>query len=408
MRAQSPIRLLAAEKTLIAQLKQVGAKEAAEKLAAVGLPTRRVEAYHYTDLKALIKAVPELSGGAEPAGAPGLAVPGAFCLVMANGQVPQNTSPPAGLVVSSEPGSPLGARDDVLVSLNRALVGQRLKLRFENALEQVIVVDRRVEGNPAHAAGALEVELAAGAGATVLEVFSGTEVAHLGNQATSVLLGEGAQLTHVSVNLASRAASHFHTIEYDIGAAAKLRTLAINSGSALSRTRIFALFNGENAHGDFSGLNLVDADQHCDITLDVTHKVANTSSSELYKTVARNRGKAVFQGRIVVERKAQKTDAKMMTQGLMLSGGAQILCKPELEIFADDVQCGHGATCGEPDADALFYLMSRGIGRDQAAAMLIRAFIGELLDPITDPHLNEALSTIVESWLANKEENQLK
>ncbi len=406
MANHQPIRLLAAEKTLIAQLDALGAKEAAEKLAATGLPTRRVEAYHYTDLKALIKAVPELAGNDISDAAPKLNVPGAFSLVMANGLVPENISPPAGLVVSKEHGSPLSERDDILVSLNRAFVRERLKLRFEDALDQVIIVDRRIEGNPAHAAGALEVELAKGARATVLEVFSGNEAAHLGNHATRVLLGEGAQLTHVSVNLTSRAASHFHTIEYDIGAAAKLRTLAINSGAALSRTRIFALFDGEGAHGDFSGLNLVDADQHCDITLDVTHAVANTSSSELYKSVARNRAKAVFQGRIVVARKAQKTDAKMMTQGLMLSEGAQILCKPELEIFADDVQCGHGATCGELDAQHMFYLMSRGIKRADAAAILIRAFICELLDPIAEIELKQALSAIFEDWLASGRGNK--
>jgi len=406
MRAQSSTRLLAAEKTLVAQLEEAGAAKAAEKLARTGLPTRRVEAYHYTDLKSLIKIVPELAGSVEQSGVSKLVVPGAFHLLMVNGQIQKHQKAPVGLVVSGAPGSPLSERDDVLVMLNRALVTQRLKLRVEGALERVIVVDREINGNPAHVAGALEVELAPGASATVLEVFCGTEAAHLGNQATRVVLGAGAQLTHISVNLTSLLASHFHTVEYDIGAAVNLRTLGINLGANLSRTQIFARFDGEGAHSDFSGLSLVDEGQHCDVTLDVTHAVASTSSRQTYKTVARNRAKAVFQGRIVVTGKAQKTDAKMMAQGLMLSEGAQILFKPELEIFADDVQCGHGATCGEPDAAQLFYLMSRGIGRDQAAAILIRAFIQELLDPIADPHLNAALGTIVESWLASGRGNK--
>jgi len=404
---QSPARLLAAEKTLIDQLNAVGAARAAKKLAKTGLPTRRVEAYHYTDLKNLIKLVPELAGGAEQSGAPKLDLAGAFLLAMSNGRVPQAANPPAGLVVSSERGSPLSARDDVLVELNRALVGERLKLSFQAGVEQVIVVDRSISGgNSCHVAGALELELGPKASATVLEVFSGSMAAHLGNHATRIKLGEGARLTHVSVNLVSRQASHFHSVEYDIAASANLRTLAINSGSILSRTQIFASFDGEGAHGDFSGLSLVDEGQHSDITLDVTHKVANTSSSETYKAVARNRGKAVFQGRIVVARKAQKTDAKMMSQGLMLTEGAQILCKPELEIFADDVQCGHGATCGELDASHMFYLMSRGIARPDASAILIRAFICELLDPIAQLEINQALSTIIENWLASGRENK--
>ncbi|VAW20059.1 Iron-sulfur cluster assembly protein SufD [hydrothermal vent metagenome] len=406
MTSQNPTRLLAAEKTMISQLNALGAIKAAEKLARTGLPTRRVEAYHYTDLKALIKTVPQLAASAEPSGAPALDLADAFHLLMINGHPAKNMNPPAGLDVSLEAGSPLSERDDVLVLLNRSLVEQRLKLGFNGEIDQVILVDRRSLGNSAHCAGALEIELADGASACVVEVFSGTDEAHLGNQATRVTLGKGARLTHIVANLSAAAASHFHTIEYDIAAAANLRSLAVNSGSVLSRTQIFALFDGEDAHGDFSGLNLVDDGQHCDITLDVTHALANTSSSELYKSVARNRAKAVFQGRIVVAKKAQKTDAKMMAQGLMLSEGAQILCKPELEIFADDVQCGHGATCGELDAGHMFYLMSRGIGRSEAAAILIRAFIYELFDPIAEAEIKQALGNIVENWLDQQTGNK--
>jgi len=269
---QSPIKLLTAEKTLIAQLNKAGAAKAAQKLAQTGLPTRRVEAYHYTDLKSLIKAVPELAaaagdgGGAEPSGAPGLHLPAAFSLVTRNARVPQNATPPAGLVVSSEAGSPLSERDDVLVLLNRALVGERLRLKLTGDVDEVIVVDHRTGGGASHVSGALEVELDPGAGATVVEVFSGSEGAHLGNNATRVRLGEGARLNHIVVDLSSLAASHFHTIEYDIGAGAGLYTLEVNSGSKLSRTQIFARFDGEGGHGDFTGLNLVDEGQHCDIT----------------------------------------------------------------------------------------------------------------------------------------------
>src|SRR5699024_6823001 len=138
----------------------------------------------------------------------------------------------------------------------------------------------------------------------------------------------------------------------------------------------------EGAHGDFYGLNLVDDGQRRDITLDVTHGVAHTTSTELYKQIARGRGKAVFQGRNNVAQDAQKTDAKMMMQGLMLSDEAEIRTKPELEIFADDVVCGHGATCGDLDENWLFYLMSRGISRTDAETMLIRAFLEEVVEAV--------------------------
>jgi Fe-S cluster assembly protein SufD len=121
----------------------------------------------------------------------------------------------------------------------------------------------------------------------------------------------------------------------------------------------------------------------------------------MFKQIARGRSKAVFQGRIVVSRDAQKTDAKMMMQGLMLSDEAEILSKPELEIYADDVVCGHGSTCGELDADWLFYLMSRGIPRTEAETMLVRGFLAEVLDPIKDEALSTVLNGIVDGWLLN-------
>ena len=109
-----------------------------------------------------------------------------------------------------------------------------------------------------------------------------------------------------------------------------------------------------------------------------------------------------MQGRLVVQRDAQKTDAKLMSQGLMLSDEAEILSKPELEIYADDVICGHGSTCGQLDEDHLFYLTSRGIPKAEAETMLVRAFLAELVDPIEDAALNEALTGVIDGWLEGK------
>src|SRR5262249_14518657 len=163
---------------------------------------------------------------------------------------------------------------------------------------------------------------------------------------------------------------------------AKLRTIAIHLGSGLSRFNLFARHEGEGAHGDFTGLNLVTEGQHSDITLEVTHAVPHCTSKPLFKQIARGRSTAAFQGKIVVARDAQKTDAKLMMQGLMLSDEAQIYSKPELEIFADDVVCGHGSTTGALDEESMFYLMSRGIPQTVAESMLVRGFIEEVLDPV--------------------------
>jgi Fe-S cluster assembly protein SufD len=213
-------------------------------------------------------------------------------------------------------------------------------------------------------------------------------------------VGKGAELTHILLDLSPTKATNFASAEYHIGAGAKLRTVTIHAGSVLSRINLYARFDGEGSHGDFTGLNLVTEGQHSDLTLELRHAVPHCTSKPLYKQIARGRSTAAFQGKIIVERDAQKTDAKLMMQGLMLSDDAQILSKPELEIFADDVVCGHGSTVGALDEDHMFYLMSRGIPKAAAESMLVRGFLEEVLDPIENEELHEALEGVVVKWLA--------
>ena len=319
--------------------------------------------------------------------------------MIANGVVQSATTAPAGVIVGKAEGGVLSTRDDVLVHLNGALAKESLTLTLENSVDPVIQIDRRAEGEAAHVADSLKIFVADNASAVILETFSGSDAAHVGNHATYLAVGKNAVVTHITVDLSAKATTHFATNEYQLAEGAKLRTLTIHAGAALSRSQVFARFAGEGAHADFTGLNLVEDGQHNDITIDIRHGVANTTSQEMYKQIARGRSKAVFQGKIVVDRDAQKVDAKMMMQGLMLSDEAEILSKPELEIYADDVVCGHGSTCGELDEDSMFYLMSRGIPKAEAETMLVRGFIEEVLDPIEDEELNEALTGIVDGWL---------
>ena len=397
-----PVRLGAAENTLIDQLKSVGADATAERITVAGLPTRRVESYHYTDLKTLLRAIPPLAQAANEASAPALRVPGAYQLMIANGVIQAASTAPAGVIVGKAHGGVLTTRDDVLVHLNGAFAKESLTLTLENSVDPVIQIDRRSEGEAAHVADSLKVFVADGASAVILETFSGSDAAHVGNHATYIALGKGAQVTHITVDLSPRAAAHFASNEYHIGEGAKLRTLVIHAGAGLARTQLFPRYEGAGAHGDITGLNMVVDGQHADITMDASHAVPHTSSQPLFKSIARGRGKAVVQGKLVVARDAQKTDAKFMHQGLMLSDEAEILSKPELEIYADDVVCGHGSTCGKLDEDSMFYLTSRGIPKDEAETMLVRGFIEELLDPVEDEALAEALHGIVDGWLLGK------
>lgn len=402
MRANFPVRLGPAEEALIAQLKSAGADQAADRVTMVGLPTRRVESYHYTDLKTLLRAIPPLATAANEASAPALRIPGAYTLMIANGVIQNASTAPAGVIVGEAAGGVLTLRDDVLVHVNNALANKALSLTLESSVDPVIQIERRIEGEAAHVADALKIFVADGASTTIIETFSGSDAAHVGNHATYIALGKDAVVTHITVDLSARAATHFATNEYHLADGAKLRTLIIHLGSGLARTNVFPRMDGAGAHADITGLNLVSDGQHADITMETQHAVPHTSSQPLFKSISRGKSKAVVQGKLVVARDAQKTDAKFMHQGLMLSDEAEILSKPELEIYADDVVCGHGSTCGKLDEDSLFYLLSRGIPKAEAETMLVRGFIAELLDPIEDSELNEALQGIVDGWLLGR------
>ncbi|ODT49218.1 Fe-S cluster assembly protein SufD [Devosia sp. 63-57] len=399
MRPNFPVRLGSAEETLIAQLKAVGADQVAERITVAGLPTRRVEAYHYTDLKTLLRAVPARGQPANEASAPALRVPGAFNLMVANGVIQNASTAPAGVIVGQAHGGVLTTRDDVIVNIGNALAKTALTLTLEGSVDPVIQIERRIEGEAAHVADALKVFVADGAAATILETFSGSDAAHVGNHASYIALGKNAVLTHITLDLSASGVSHFATNEYHLADGAKLRTLIIHAGASLARTQLFPTLGGAEAHADITGLNLVSDGQHADITMETTHAVPHTSSQPLFKSITRGRSKSVIQGKLIVARDAQKTDAKFMHQGLMLSDDAEILSKPELEIYADDVVCGHGSTCGKLDEDSLFYLLSRGIPKAEAETMLVRGFIAELLDPVEDEALNEALQGVVDGWL---------
>lgn len=396
----APLRLSPAELKLIEQLTAADAPAEAERLSGSGLPTRKVESYHYTDLKMLLRHVPDLVAKAAGVSPPAMRVAGAYQLMIANGVPQESGTAPAGVIVGKVDGPVLSQRDDVLVRLNSGLVKEALRLDLDGSVDPVIQIDRRTEGPASHAPSAAKIYVGDGASAVILETYSGSDEAHVANHATYLALGKDAVATHITVDLSSKASTHFATNEYHLAEGARLRTLVIHAGASLARTQLFPNFEGEGAYADVTGLNLVSEGQHADITMDANHAVPHTSSKPLFKSIARGRSKAVVQGRLVVARDAQKTDAKLMSQGLMLSDEAEILSKPELEIYADDVVCGHGSTCGQLDEDQLFYLMSRGIPKAEAETMLVRAFLAELVDPIEDAALNEALTGVIDGWLA--------
>lgn len=238
-----------------------------------------------------------------------------------------------------------------------------------------------------------------GAELTVVELYlrlAGATPAHV-NAATEIGIGRGAKVRHLMVTRGANI--HVSSAAPTIGPDATYAAFHFTSDSDVVRNQSFPLFAGEGGKLDFSGVMLGIGKSHCDTTLVIDHAVPACESRELFKSVLSDRARAVFQGKVIVRPDAQKTDGKQMAQALMLSEDAEFDSKPELEIYADDVICGHGTTCAEIDPAMMFYLRTRGIPKPQARALLIESFIGEALEKIEDEALREALADMSRSWL---------
>jgi Fe-S cluster assembly protein SufD len=185
-----------------------------------------------------------------------------------------------------------------------------------------------------------------------------------------------------------------------LAADSRYSSQAISLGGALARTDIGVVLEGERAEASLDGLYLVDGNQQVDTHVTVRHASPNCSSHQLYKGVLAGRAKAVFSGRIIVDQDAQKTDARQSNRNLLLSDDAVVNSNPQLEIFADDVRCTHGSSIGQLDEKAVFYLRSRGIGREEAIQLLTLAFAGEILQRVPVVELRERLEKVVAARLA--------
>jgi Fe-S cluster assembly protein SufD len=207
------------------------------------------------------------------------------------------------------------------------------------------------------------------------------------NAVAEFVVGEGAGLDHVRIQRESQTAFHIGHTQYHIGRSGRVSAHAMAFGGLIARTDAVAVLGGEGADCTLNGLYLGDGVQLIDNHTEIDHATAHGTSRELYKGILDGRARGVFNGRIRVRPDAQKTDSKQTNKTLLLADDAQVNTKPQLEIFANDVKCTHGATVGQLDADALFFLRARGIGLEAARGMLIRAFLTDVtnrigLDPL--------------------------
>jgi len=233
----------------------------------------------------------------------------------------------------------------------------------------------------------------AGAQCTIVETYAGTG-RYFTNAVTEIVAAEGAVVDHYKVQREDTGAFHIATMQAHLGRSANFTSHSISLGGLLVRNDVNATLS-EGTDATLNGLYVVNGTQHIDNHLSVDHAKPHGTSHELYKGILDGKAAAVFNGKILVRKDAQKTDAKQTNKNLVLSDEAVIDTKPELQIFADDVRCTHGATIGQLDAESMFYLQSRGIGRQQARSLLTYAFAQDIVDRIKVQSLRDLLERIL-------------
>lgn len=363
--------------------------------AAIERSQRDKEAWKYTSLKALAqtKFVPPAAGlktGRRPH------VPSIFAasferhqMVFVNGVFRPDLSPLNGLPANILSGD--------------AKTGYRLQLAGQTCLitaplELVFLAEDIVQ--PAEIGVQLTVELGVSGRLTLIEHFpsAATDVPLVRANETTIHLAPQAKLVHGKI-MGGGAASYLNRTQVDVASGAYYENFKLIKGGALVRNEIEVALAGEMAQCALNGVMLLRGQEHADTTTHIFHKAPHTMSRETYKSVAAGKSRGVFQGKVTVAPGAQKSDAQQMNRALLLSEQAEIDAKPELEIFADDVKCSHGCAVGDLDHESLFYLRTRGLSEEQARALLIEGFIGDLLDEIRLPEWRDFCRAQIEEWL---------
>ena len=369
---------------------------AAASLRVLGLPGPRDEAWKYTSLRALTETPfhSALTEAGDPPAKPAMPDLGELAeaprLVFAAGRYRADLSRPPAFAFTPFSAAPGFTADEAgaIRTLNTLLAEDGATLHVpenqDGGTLLLISLGSDAHGTPAAFHPRHHITLAKGARLTVIDISTGQGV-YLHNPVTDIDLAEGAVLSHLRLQTESAAAFHLASVHTCIAAGASYDGFTLTLGGKLARAEIHATLAGPGAHAALNAAQILGDHQHGDFTTVVAHAAPHGASRQTVKNVLDGHARAVFQGKIEVARAAQKTDGYQMNQALLLSPHAEIDSKPQLEIYADDVKCSHGATVGELDADQLFYLLSRGIPAGEAKSMLVRAFLTEALDVIAEP-----------------------
>ncbi|HEY7748946.1 MAG TPA: Fe-S cluster assembly protein SufD [Aestuariivirgaceae bacterium] len=401
-------------------------REAYEQFIAKGLPHRRMEDWRWTDLRQIINtAFPPALAPSAPVMDKNLIAQSPFYsivrarLVLVDGLFMPglSTLPASGEVeiasisdmmppwLSGVLGTGSGHADDPILSMNTAFMAGGVGIRIaaaatvETPIEIVSIVTK---GEPRTLAGRVVLVVEDGASAAIIETHLGAPGAYVNSSVTEAFVGANARLDRLKVQLDGEQAIHLANCHVQLKEGAILRDCTVTQGGATTRQQGFITFAGSHADAKIAGAYLLRGKQHCDTRLVVDHRVPNCISREVFKCIIDEAARGIFQGKVIVQRDAQKTDGKQSSHGLLLSPTAEFDAKPELEIYADDVVCGHGATAGDLDEDLVFYLRTRGIPLREARALLVSAFAAEAFEDIAHDQIRDRLEQLSREWLQRR------
>ncbi|NND53570.1 MAG: Fe-S cluster assembly protein SufD [Gammaproteobacteria bacterium] len=384
-----------------------------------GFPTTKQESWKYTNVRRVAETLPGwLNHPVETADAPEgkpLEVENAIRIVLVDGVFAADLSdtaelPPGVLLADlaelqaqspdrlSRLGELANPADSGFVALNGAFAGNGVALLVDDnlTLEQPVFISYRSSQHESVAQPRLLAELGRNASATIVEHYC-SDVHTIVNPVAELFCAAGSQLTYYKLQDEDQRSWHMAAQYAAVAENATLRTTHVDVGGALARNELKVNLQGRGAHAETRGLFMTDDKRHVEARLDVNHLAPDTTSRERYRGILAGLGKGVFNGRIYVHQDAQKTAAELTNRNLLLSKGAEINTKPELEIYADDVKCAHGSTTGQLDSQSMFYLLTRGVDPVTARNMLITAFASELLVDITVPAIAERARAALES-----------
>ena len=370
--------------------------------AGRGFPNRRVEGWKWSDFSAALRSAPTAheAGSSDVAPSPFAALNPIEIRILDGRIECTDETPPEGLRfgVMDPVGTIVELEKHPIALLNVGMVRKSLGLEVEEGvtLERPIHV-RHLQDGPAFVLSQTMMRFSRGARATLIETYEGKAgfYSHLFHTA----IRDGAEVErYVLQNGGADAVTHA-IIAAKVDEGARLRQLSLATGGKLARQEAHVHFWGAGASVQLDSASLLSGEAHADFTSDVRFFAEECTARQVHKGVATDRGRNVFQGKFFVKRDAQKTDAQMTANALLLSETAEANHKPELEIYADDVECAHGSTAGALDDDALFYLRQRGLDEHQARALLIEAFVGEVIDTVENEEIAAVFRAKTNEWL---------